>query len=120
MNSMQTFSVLKYEIQFSDRNFSFRSGNSPFSSQSNIDRERMVREVNKSPQFSEEEGVLRIFIRNRPVSLLCPGRERESFSLDQSLPAPQQRLRLEWVYGYRGRDARCNLQLLPTGTVTFS
>ena len=80
----------------------------------------MLREVNMSPQYSEEEGILRIFIRNRPVSLLCPSVEKESFSLDQSLPAPQRRLRLEWVYGYRGRDARCNLQLLPTGKVTFS
>ena len=25
-----------------------------------------------SPQYSEEEGILRIFIRTRPVSLLCP------------------------------------------------
>ena len=30
-------------------------------------------------------------------------------------PAPQSKLKLEWVYGYRGRDARANLHLLPTG-----
>ena len=33
-------------------------------------------------------------------------------------PAPSNKLRLEWVYGYRGRDARANLHLLPTGNKT--
>ena len=32
---------------------------------------------------------------------------------------PSQRLRLEWVYGYRGRDGRNNLHLLPTGEVIY-
>ena len=27
--------------------------------------------------------------------------------------------RLEWVYGYRGRDARCNLSILPTGEIIY-
>ena len=93
---------------------SFRSGCSPYSSQLNIDS-RNVREVSKCPQYSEEEGILRIFIRNRAVSLLCPGVEREEYNPDKTIPAPSQKLKLEWVYGYRGRDARCNLQLLPTG-----
>ena len=29
------------------------------------------------------------------------------------------KLGLEWVYGYRGRDARANLHLLPTGEMTY-
>ena len=33
----------------------------------------------------------------------------------QVTPAPATKLKLEWVYGYRGRDARANLHLLPTG-----
>ena len=34
-------------------------------------------------------------------------------------PAPASKLKLEWVYGYRGRDARVNLHLLPTGEMTY-
>ena len=29
------------------------------------------------------------------------------------------RPKLEWVYGYRGRDARSNLYLLPTGEIVY-
>jgi len=32
---------------------------------------------------------------------------------------PQETLKLDWVYGYRGRDARCNLYLLPTGEMVY-
>ena len=64
----------------------------------------------------QDEGVLRIFIRGRPVSLLVPSCSLP-YSLEAALPPPTTRLRLEWVYGYRGRDARANLQLLPTGEV---
>lgn len=28
-------------------------------------------------------------------------------------------MKLEWVYGYRGRDCRTNLHLLPTGEVIY-
>ena len=28
-------------------------------------------------------------------------------------------LKLEWVYGYRGKDARSNLYLLPTGELIY-
>merc|ERR1719342_1258702 len=104
---------------------SFRSGNSPWSSQHNIDRHVSpdtrphVSHVSKSPQFSEDEGILRIFVKNRPVNLVCPGHLRDNFDLDRTLHAPSQKLKLEWVYGYRGKDARCNLQLLPTGEMIY-
>ncbi len=41
------------------------------------------------------------------------------YSLAKVTPAPQQRPKLEWVYGYRGRDARSNLYLLPTGEMVY-
>ena len=40
-------------------------------------------------------------------------------SLARVSPAPAQKLRLDWVYGYRGRDARANLHLLPTGEMAY-
>ena len=32
---------------------------------------------------------------------------------------PDKRLQLEWVYGYRGRDARSNLYTLPSGELLY-
>lgn len=32
---------------------------------------------------------------------------------------PDQRLHLDWVYGYRGRDARSNLYVLPSGEIMY-
>ena len=102
---------------------SFRTGEtpsvspSPHSSQQNILGQTAARE----PQFCRETGQLRFFISGRPVSLLCPESEREKYQLERSVrpPPPAQRLRLDWVYGYRGRDARANLHLLPTGEMIY-
>lgn len=33
--------------------------------------------------------------------------------------APSRRLKLDWVYGYRGRDCRSNLYFLPTGEMVY-
>ncbi|EEC11774.1 WD-repeat protein, putative [Ixodes scapularis] len=41
------------------------------------------------------------------------------YSLTKVNSAPHQRLKLEWVYGYRGRDCRANLFLLPTGEMVY-
>ena len=113
-----------FEILLTVMISSFRSVNSPFSSQHNLTRESQshvsLSHVPKSPQYSEDEGVLRVFIRNKAINLQCPSHLRDSYNLDCPTAAPRQRLKLEWVYGYRGRDARCNLMLLPTGRTTLS
>ena len=71
------------------------------------------------PQYSQQEGAVRLHSRGRAVSLLVPPEVRPEYSVEESRPAPQQRLRLDWVYGYRGRDARANLHLLPTGEMVY-
>ncbi len=43
----------------------------------------------------------------------------ETYSLSKVSPAPHQKPKLEWVYGYRGKDARTNLYLLPTGEMVY-
>ena len=60
-----------------------------------------------------------MFIRGRPVQLFVPTSNADSYTLTQVSPAPQLRPKLEWVYGYRGRDARSNLYLLPTGEIVY-
>ena len=32
---------------------------------------------------------------------------------------PPEKLKLEWVYGYRGKDCRANVYLLPTGEIVY-
>ncbi len=60
----------------------------------------------KDATFNEEEGYLRMFVRGRPLNLFAPSALGADYSLEKVVPAPAQRPKLEWVYGYRGRDAR--------------
>uniref|UniRef100_A0A8C8TD25 Echinoderm microtubule associated protein like 2 n=1 Tax=Peromyscus maniculatus bairdii TaxID=230844 RepID=A0A8C8TD25_PERMB len=69
--------------------------------------------------FSMEEGSVKMFLRGRPVPMLIPDELASTYSLDTRSEPPSSRLRLDWVYGYRGRDCRANLYLLPTGEVVY-
>ncbi|KAL8597080.1 hypothetical protein ACOMHN_057569 [Nucella lapillus] len=63
--------------------------------------------------------------RTEAVHCTINGKKKEMFAPSQSYvdvegKKPQQRLKLEWVYGYRGRDVRQNLVVLPnTGEVVY-
>ena len=102
-----------------------RSGNagslaslrSPFGSQQNLNRH--TRHGTKDADYSSEDGILKFHLRGRHVSLICYASQLDSFSLAKVNPAPAMKLKLDWVYGYRGRDARANLQLLPTGEMVY-
>uniref|UniRef100_A0A672RDK7 Echinoderm microtubule-associated protein-like 2 n=1 Tax=Sinocyclocheilus grahami TaxID=75366 RepID=A0A672RDK7_SINGR len=61
----------------------------------------------------------RMFIRGRPITMHIPDQLRESYSLDHKVALPERKLKLQWVYGYRGRDCRSNLYLLPTGEIVY-
>ncbi|XP_051625521.1 echinoderm microtubule-associated protein-like 1 isoform X6 [Manacus candei] len=82
----------------------------------------------KEPMFSagkrrvthcKEEGYVKMFLRGRPVTMYMPKEQVESYSLEAKVELPAKRLKLEWVYGYRGRDCRSNLYLLPTGETVY-
>ena len=66
----------------------------------------------KDATYNDDDGSVRLFLRGRPVTLYAPtaitneGNAPEPYSLAKVSPAPAQKLKLEWVYGYRGRDAR--------------
>uniref|UniRef100_A0A8C1QR11 EMAP like 2 n=1 Tax=Cyprinus carpio TaxID=7962 RepID=A0A8C1QR11_CYPCA len=66
-----------------------------------------------------DDGYVRMFIRGRPITMHIPDQLRESYSLDQKVALPERKLKLQWVYGYRGRDCRSNLYLLPTGEIVY-
>ncbi|XP_066883876.1 echinoderm microtubule-associated protein-like 1 isoform X3 [Kogia breviceps] len=82
----------------------------------------------KEPVFSagkrrvthcKEEGYVKMFLRGRPVTMHMPKDQVDSYSLEAKVELPTKRLKLEWVYGYRGRDCRNNLYLLPTGETVY-
>ncbi|XP_036992703.2 echinoderm microtubule-associated protein-like 2 isoform X1 [Artibeus jamaicensis] len=66
-----------------------------------------------------EEGSVKMFLRGRPVPMLIPDELAPTYSLDMRSELPSGRLKLDWVYGYRGRDCRANLYLLPTGEIVY-
>ncbi|XP_049625744.1 echinoderm microtubule-associated protein-like 1 isoform X1 [Suncus etruscus] len=73
----------------------------------------------KEPVFSAEEGYVKMFLRGRPVTMYMPRDHVDSYNLEAKAELPAKRLKLEWVYGYRGRDCRNNLYLLPTGETVY-
>ncbi|XP_034024391.1 echinoderm microtubule-associated protein-like 2 isoform X2 [Thalassophryne amazonica] len=73
----------------------------------------------KECTFNSEDGYVRMFLRGRPITMHIPDAQRESYSLDHKVPMPDHKLKLQWVYGYRGRDCRSNLYLLPTGEIVY-
>ncbi|XP_072424628.1 echinoderm microtubule-associated protein-like 1 isoform X2 [Chiloscyllium punctatum] len=73
----------------------------------------------KDPLFNAEEGYVKMFLRGRPITMYMPQVIKETYSLEDKGELPAKKLKLDWVYGYRGRDCRCNLYLLPTGEIVY-
>uniref|UniRef100_A0A8C5C8I1 EMAP like 4 n=1 Tax=Gadus morhua TaxID=8049 RepID=A0A8C5C8I1_GADMO len=71
----------------------------------------------KDPVVNQEGNHIKMFMRGRPITMFFPA-EVENYD-DVKAELPPERLRLEWVYGYRGRDCRANVCLLPTGEVVY-
>uniref|UniRef100_A0A674N276 EMAP like 2 n=1 Tax=Takifugu rubripes TaxID=31033 RepID=A0A674N276_TAKRU len=69
--------------------------------------------------FASEDAYVRMFLRGRPVTMHIPDQQKESYTLDHKVALPNHKLKLQWVYGYRGRDCRSNLYLLPTGEIVY-
>uniref|UniRef100_A0A669BPX8 EMAP like 2 n=1 Tax=Oreochromis niloticus TaxID=8128 RepID=A0A669BPX8_ORENI len=72
-----------------------------------------------SSSSSGEDSYVRMFLRGRPVTMHVPDQQKGTYSLDQKVALPDHKLKLQWVYGYRGRDCRSNLYLLPTGEIVY-
>ncbi|XP_037024980.1 echinoderm microtubule-associated protein-like 2 isoform X2 [Bradysia coprophila] len=69
--------------------------------------------------FNEDDGSMKFYLRGRPIVLHAPTDVRDSFEIAKVQPAPSKKLKLDWVYGYRGRDCRSNLYQLPTGEMAY-
>lgn len=51
--------------------------------------------------------------------LHAPTDIKDTFDISKVQPAPSKKLKLDWVYGYRGKDCRSNLYQLPTGEIVY-
>uniref|UniRef100_A0A8C7XA49 EMAP like 4 n=1 Tax=Oryzias sinensis TaxID=183150 RepID=A0A8C7XA49_9TELE len=60
---------------------------------------------------------IKMFMRGRPITMFIPSDVLNYDDVRTELPP--ERLKLEWVYGYRGRDCRANIYLLPTGEIVY-
>ncbi|XP_072315121.1 echinoderm microtubule-associated protein-like 2 [Eucyclogobius newberryi] len=66
--------------------------------------------------YSQEQSI-KMFIRGRPITMYIPSNIHNYEDLKMDTPA--EKLELDWVYGYRGRDCRANLYVLPTGEAVY-
>ncbi|XP_049917343.1 echinoderm microtubule-associated protein-like 1 isoform X5 [Epinephelus moara] len=67
----------------------------------------------------KEEGYVKMYLKGRPVTMYMPKDQVDSYCLEARAELPSNKLKLDWVYGYRGRDCRSNLYLLPTGETVY-
>ncbi|KAI4808376.1 hypothetical protein KUCAC02_000438, partial [Chaenocephalus aceratus] len=66
--------------------------------------------------YNQEQSI-KMFIRGRPITMYIPSNILNYEDL--KMEPPSERLELDWVYGYRGRDCRANLYFLPTGEAVY-
>ncbi|XP_021366584.1 echinoderm microtubule-associated protein-like 1 [Mizuhopecten yessoensis] len=75
------------------------------------DKSRVVKEKEE-----EDGGMLCIKLGEQTIKLLKPANyDKDEATLDP----PQERLALEWVYGYRGNDCRSNIHVLGNDDVVY-
>ncbi|XP_076833613.1 echinoderm microtubule-associated protein-like 1 isoform X2 [Brachyhypopomus gauderio] len=67
----------------------------------------------------KDEGYVKMFLKGRPITMYMPKDLVDTYCLEAKTELPPKKLKLDWVYGYRGRDCRCNLYLLPTGETVY-
>ncbi|GFS03266.1 echinoderm microtubule-associated protein-like 1 [Elysia marginata] len=72
----------------------------------------------KDPQWNQDDGCLKIYIRGRAINMYGPS-DLGDYNISKQADPPSEKLQLEWVYGYRGRDCRSNLYHLPTGEIVY-
>ncbi|KAK2575040.1 hypothetical protein KPH14_008783 [Odynerus spinipes] len=95
------------------------TGDFTHSPQNQGSNSQLVGASTRDMQYNEGEGTVRMYLRGRPVVLYVPTPMIDYYDLHKVTTPPQSKLKLDWVYGYRGRDCRSNLHLLPTGEIVY-
>jgi len=85
----------------------------------NVAMSSNVKHGSKDATYNEEDQAIKMYLRGRPIILHGSSDLVEGYEITKVTTAPTQRLKLDWVYGYRGKDCRSNLYLLPTGEMVY-
>ena len=66
--------------------------------------------------------LVKFHIKEKQVALRIPKKERENYDPDLVVDEPEEDFSIEWIYGYRGRDASGgpNIFSLKTGEICYS
>ncbi|XP_073725776.1 echinoderm microtubule-associated protein-like 1 isoform X5 [Misgurnus anguillicaudatus] len=95
---------------------------------SNASGKKVTETKQREPVFSagmrrvthcKDEGYVKMYLKGRPITMYMPKDLVDTYSLEAKIDLPPKKLKLDWVYGYRGRDCRSNLYLLPTGETVY-
>uniref|UniRef100_A0A673MF50 Echinoderm microtubule-associated protein-like 1 n=1 Tax=Sinocyclocheilus rhinocerous TaxID=307959 RepID=A0A673MF50_9TELE len=94
------------------------------SSEAKVLSDRVVRLGSQNvPPFTlplrKYEGYVKMYLKGRPITMYMPRDLVDTYCLEAKADLPPKKLKLDWVYGYRGRDCRSNLYLLPTGETVY-
>uniref|UniRef100_A0A3Q2VHR0 EMAP like 4 n=1 Tax=Haplochromis burtoni TaxID=8153 RepID=A0A3Q2VHR0_HAPBU len=77
----------------------------------------LAKVVKNTERYRRIGNAIKMFMRGRPITMFIPS-DVENYN-DIRTELPPERLKLAWVYGYRGRDCRANIYLLPTGEIVY-
>uniref|UniRef100_UPI003D9ED291 echinoderm microtubule-associated protein-like 1 n=1 Tax=Danio rerio TaxID=7955 RepID=UPI003D9ED291 len=86
---------------------------------SNSSGKKTTETKQREPVFSADEGYVKMYLKGRPITMYMPKDLVDTYCLETKADLPPKKLKLDWVYGYRGRDCRSNLYLLPTGETVY-
>ncbi|VDD87103.1 unnamed protein product [Enterobius vermicularis] len=73
----------------------------------------------RDPIYLQEQRMLQVIIRGKTTLLPVPASIERIVPTSEIDPPLSTCPRLEWVHGYRGKDSRNNLHVLPTGEIVY-
>lgn len=117
LSSIGNSTVKKGSIAGSVSNLSQIGG--PLSSWPSMGNFLLSKHRAKDISYDEEERIIRLLLYNNLITMSIPSWAETHYNLDRVVEQPRVRLKLDWVYGYRGRDCRSNLYYLPTGECVY-
>lgn len=81
-----------------------------------INKQNSSQTISTETQTNSEPEPLKLTLRRRNIYVYPPD---EYLDMDPPPDPPEEKLQLEWVYGYRGRDCRNNLYVLSSGEIIY-
>ncbi|XP_075239148.1 echinoderm microtubule-associated protein-like 2 isoform X2 [Convolutriloba macropyga] len=72
----------------------------------------------KEVSVEKSEGLAKMYLKGRAVTMYAPSEQKEGRVNDVG-KEPSENLKLEWVFGYRGKDCRNNILVLESGELCY-